>query len=319
MTSGRRTLALGAVLALVLVLVGSPAGVAARGTADASTAKIVFVDVAQGDGVVLRVGGKFIVSDAGLAGKAGKVDHELDLLGAGDHIDVAILSHGHADHVGGFRKLVTDFGYEVDLVLASPNAKWNTTTNQAILNALTGPGGATLKWVNRGQSFSFGGASWKILNPPQGSFTSENSVENSSLVYVLEVNGRRALFTGDLKETATAQLAANWGDRGRAHLFLVTHHGSASGSSADLLEVITPRFAVISVGATNTFGHPAPATIARLRAQAVKTERIYCTATNGTVKATISTSGAISWQTAGQAAPWWSRTGGGQQGSCAEQ
>lgn len=48
------------------------------------------------------------------------------------------------------------------------------------------------------------------------------------------------------------------------------------------------------------------------------TERIYCTAINGTVKATISTSGSITWQMTGQTAPWWSRTGG-QMGLCAGQ
>ena len=321
MTGGRgqRTVVAAAVFALVLAVGGSAtAGTSGRVAADASTAKIVFVDVGQGDGVVIRVGGKFIVSDAGPPGKAAKVDAELDLLGANNHIDVAILSHGHLDHVGGFHKLVQDFGYNVDLVLASPNAKWNTSTNQAILNALKNEGGATITWVKRGDSFAFGGASWKILNPAQGTFTAASSVENSSLVYVLEVNGRRALLTGDLKEAATAQLAAVWGDRGRAHVFLVTHHGSGSGSSADVLAEITPRFAVISVGATNTFGHPAPATIARLRAQAVKTERIYCTATNGMARATITTSGSISWQTTGQSAPWWSRSGG-ERGSCAGQ
>jgi competence protein ComEC len=101
-----------------------------------------------------------------------------------------------------------------------------------------------------------------------------SSVENSSLVVVLQVNGRRALFTGDIKEAATAQLAANWGSLGRAQVFLVTHHGSGSGSSSDILKKIQPRFAVISVGATNTFGHPSRATIDRLQAPPAKSASI---------------------------------------------
>jgi len=70
------------------------------------------------------------------------MDAILDALGANDKIDLAILSHGHLDHVGGFRKLVQDFGYTVERAIASSNAKWNTTTNQEILGALTGAGGA---------------------------------------------------------------------------------------------------------------------------------------------------------------------------------
>jgi hypothetical protein len=69
---------------------------------------------------------------------------------------------------------------------------------------------------------------------------------------------------------------------------------------------------VISAGATNTHGHPTPETIDRLRAPAAMTERIYCTIANGTVTATISVNGAISWKTAPgkQVAPWWSRADG---------
>ncbi|HEU0303299.1 MAG TPA: MBL fold metallo-hydrolase [Gaiellaceae bacterium] len=313
-----RALAAGAVAAAIATVVSgsASASVSVRTPSAASTAKIAFVDVGQGDGVVIRVGGKFIVSDAGLPGKAAKMDAALDALGADDHIDLAILSHGHIDHVGGYRKLVQDFHYQIDRVLASPNPKWGTVTNQSILDALTVGGGAELTWATKGDSLSLGGATVSVLSPAQGTFTTLSNIENSSLVYTLSVNGRRLLFTGDIKQQATAQLAAGWGDRGRAHIFLATHHGSGSGSSDALLAKITPRFAVISVGESNSFGHPSVETIARLRSPTATTERIYCTARNGTVQATISTSGAISWQGTDQAAPWWSRTAG-QSGLCA--
>jgi competence protein ComEC len=308
----------GLVVGVLIPAVGgsASAAVALDSGSDASTAKIVFVDVGQGDGVAMRIGGKIIVSDAGFPVKAGQMHKALEALNANGHIDVAILSHGHNDHVGGFSKLVSKHGYEVDLVIAAPNGKWETDANQTVLNVLRGAG-ATIDWVRRGNSFDWGGASWTILNPEQGSFTATSNVENASVVTLLEVNGRRVLFTGDIKEKATEQLEASWGDRGQAHIFLVTHHGSKFGSSDDLLKKIQPRFAVISVGATNTFTHPSPETVDRLRAAEVNTERIYCTVANGTVTATISTSGAISWKTAPgeQAVPWWSRAGG-QAGIC---
>lgn len=273
-------------LALFLVLGGSAtAGGAAPGAPGASTAKVVFVDVDQGDGVAMRIGGKIIVSDAGPPAKALRMDKELDALGANGHIDVAILSHGHYDHVGGLSKLVSDFGYEIDLLVASPNGKWETKTNQEILDTLQIGGGAAIDWVKRGDSFDWGGASWTILNPVQGAFTATSSVENSSVVTLLEVNGRRVLFTGDIKEQATTQLASNWGDLGRTHILLVTHHGSKFGSSEALLAKLQPRFAVVSAGEQNNFTHPWPATIERLQAPEAQTERIYCTVANETVRA----------------------------------
>lgn len=311
-------LSAGAAAVVLVPAVGSSASaaLAAHATTDASTAKVAFVDIGQGDGVAMRIGGEIIVSDAGFPVKADQMHAALKTLNANGHIDVAILSHGHNDHVGGFSKLVSEHGYGVDLVIAAPNGKWETDANQAVLNALRAAG-ATVDWVRRGNTFDWGGASWTVLNPEQGSFTASSNVENASVVMLLEVNGRRILFTGDIKEKATEQLVSSWGDRGRAHIFFVTHHGSKFGSSEDLLKKIEPRFAVISVGANNTFTHPSPETVDRLRAVETKTERIYCTVANGTVTATISTSGAISWKTAPgeQAAPWWSREAG-QTGVC---
>ncbi len=181
--------------------------------------------------------------------------------------------------------------------------------------------GLTPTSVHSGQSFSWGGAAWQIVNPPEGEFTAASSTVagNASVAYLLRVNGVELLFTGDIEKQVSIDVASRLAPKidGRVEVFLVTHHGSKEGSPKELLAVIKPRVAVISVGATNTYGHPTPETVDRLRAPAAMTERIYCTITNGTVTATVSTSGAVSWKTAPgkQVAPWWSRTGG-QKGVC---
>jgi len=106
------------------LLVFLPAGAASERSEAASAAKIVFVDVSQGDGVAMRIGGKIIVSDAGWPHKADEMHDRLTLLEANKHIDVAILSHPHLDHVGGFERLVEQFGYDIDTAIVSSNAEW---------------------------------------------------------------------------------------------------------------------------------------------------------------------------------------------------
>lgn len=314
----RRTVTVGVVFALVLGIGGAAtAGVRALVIADASTAKIVFVDVGQGDGVVMKIGSKIIVSDAGEF-ELENVNAALKALEA-KRIDVAILSHPHKDHVKNFIDLFAT--WEVKKAVMSRSDYWQgTQTNRAVMAAIADEG-LQPTYVHSGRRFTWGGASWRIVNPPEGQFTANSSTVagNASVAYLLRVNGVELLFTGDIEKPVSIDVASRLTPKvdGRVEVFLVTHHGSKEGSPKELLADIKPGVAVISAGAMNKHGHPTPETIDRLRAPAAMTERIYCTMVNGTVTATISTSGAISWKTTPgkQATPWWSRTGG-QTGFC---
>jgi beta-lactamase superfamily II metal-dependent hydrolase len=98
---------------------------------------------------------------------------------------------------------------------------------------------------------------------PRAPPDSGREINDRSVVLLGTVGGQRVLLTGDLEEDIDPILVA----RGlpRIDFLKVAHHGSATASSAELLAVIRPRLAAISVGADNTYGHPAAATIARLR------------------------------------------------------
>lgn len=80
------------------------------------------------------------------------------------------------------------------------------------------------------------------------------------------------LFTGDMEQAQEAALLAAQRDV-RCTVLKVGHHGSATSTSAPFLAIARPRYAVISVGADNTFGHPRPEVLARLRAAGVRTFR----------------------------------------------
>jgi competence protein ComEC len=300
--------------AAVLLVAGlTLVGPAAARNGKTLTSKISFVDVGQGDGVVMRIGGAFVVSDAGQF-NVEKVDAALRKLGATSTIDVAILSHPHSDHVKNFIDLVQTDHWKVKLAVLSHNAYWSATpTNRDVLKALQSAG-ATLHYVVAGDRFDWGGADWEILNPKPGKFTDPYSVANASVAYLLRVRRVNVLFTGDIGPTVAEKVADTWSeeDLGHATIFLATHHGSAEGSNAKLLAAIQPRWAVLSTG-TNPFHHPTPAAIKRLEGIGAT---IWCTDVNGTITATITTTGVVRWQTDAQKAPWWSAASKTETGKC---
>jgi len=296
------------------------AGITAGQHADARTAvaakpaKIVYVNVGQGDGVVMRIGGKIIVSDTGEQFPE-HMDETLHALKA-KQIDVAILSHAHEDHVKNTIALMRDFGWTIKLVVLSDSAWWEGTgTNRELMDLLREKKVPRVI-ATRGQTYDWGGASWRILNPPVHEFTGGASqAANASIAYLLTVNGVEALFTGDVEPKVGRQIAVEIKPLlpKPVDIFLATHHGSKFGSVSELLDAVHPQWAVISAGLHNAFDHPAPETVARLKASGAS---IWCTETNGSITARISANGRLSWRTSIQRAPWWSGRDHHENGTC---
>jgi competence protein ComEC len=106
-----------------------------------------------------------------------------------------------------------------------------------------------------------------------------NDINDNSLVFRLEYRDFRMLFTGDAGEAAERRLLASGVDLSST-ILKVGHHGSAYGTTPDFVRAVHPRYAIVSVGRDNLFGHPAPSTIATLeRAGAI----VFRTDTDGAV------------------------------------
>jgi competence protein ComEC len=275
--------------------------------------EIDYVDVGQGDGVVMRIGGEFIVSDAGQHNVAA-VDSALHQLGATTAVDVAILSHPHSDHVKNVLALVDNFGWTIKQVVLSHSDWWQGTDTNKKLIARMRAHGAKLDYVSAGQHFNWGGADWEILSPPADRYTGVGQAADASVVYVLHRRGGAFVFTGDIGKSVASAVAERWSSEqlGQATIFLATHHGSAAGSTDAILQALQPKWAVLSTG-PNAYGHPSPAAIMRLEQHGIT---IWCTSANGTIRALISRTGRISWSASKQQAPWWSATDKQETGSC---
>ena len=310
--------ALAAAAAAALVLVTSTSDAPARSAAQ-TDAKIVFVDVGAGDGVVIRVGDAVVVSDTGKLNIPFLYDALDKALAetSSREIDAIILSHAHDDHVKNVELLLESHRYKVRRVLLSHNDHWSETpTNRHGIDAIRRHGLA-MTYVRSGQRFHFGGATWTILNPAPGAFTESNQVENGSVVYALEVNGKSFLFTGDIKEAGERDVVAQLErmQLGPVDVLLTTHHGSKNASDEFFLDAVHPKTAVISVGPGH--GHPDLEAINNLRAEGAT---IWCTAWNGSVTATVSARESAKVRVRGSLRPaaWWLRGERHSRGPCVD-
>lgn len=300
-----------------IVLMAGSASAASQRSAAPKPAEIVFVDVAAGDGVVIRVGGAVVLSDTGEQNipflyKA--LDKALAETGSRE-IEAIILSHAHDDHVKNVALLLESRKYTVKRVLMSRNAHWTATdANRAVMRAIRRHR-VPLRYVQTGEVFHFGGAKWTILNPSPGAFTKHHQVSNSSVAYALEVNGKRLLFTGDIETAGERAVVSEWQrlELGSADVLLATHHGSKFASHDFFLDAVQPKSAVISVNRGH--GHPDPEAIHRLRSAGAA---IWCTAWNGTVKATVGAA-RVRLRSSENSAPWWLQGERHSRGACVDQ
>ena len=269
-------------------------------TAHGAAVSISFVDVGQGDGIVIKAGSWAGLIDGGPTGSDGAVAATLSRLGI-RHLDMVLATHPHADHIGDLPVLVGEYRPR----LAYSDDRATTATYRSFMAALHAAH-TRIASVFRGQTLTLGPLRAKVLNP-----TRDGSDPNAdSIVLLLDIRGREVLLTGDDSGPSEDYVADVCARGPPLYLLKVAHHGSRYATYASFLSETRPRFAVISVG-RNSYGHPSPATVARLRAAHAT---IYTTQSNGTVTVTFLTSGAVRWSFADSNRPLKavvSRTSGG--------
>jgi competence protein ComEC len=246
-----------------------------------------FLDVGQGDGALVRTpAGRWLVIDAGpVSGRddAGRRVVAPFLERHGARVLAAILvSHAHADHMGGVPSLLRRFrvGVVIEPGVSVPDPAYG-----ALLFTVDSAG---IPWhpARAGERFSIDGVRFVVLHPRPGWPEWGEDVNEDSLVLLVEYGDFQALFTGDAGFPAEAALRSSVG---RVDLLKVGHHGSRGSTGGELLDSLRPLAAVISVG-RNNFGHPAPETLDRLERRRVPVLR---TDQDGTIS--VRTDGRTMW------------------------
>lgn len=244
---------------------------------------VTFLDVGQGDAAVLQCGGQSMMIDGGKA-KASSYIYSWLKKNQISHLDVMVATHTDADHIGG---LSGALNYAKVGTAYCPVTSGTTKTFQSFVKYLKKQG-KSITVPKAGDEFSLGGAQVRILGPTD----SQAEGNNSSIVLKVTFGDTSFLFTGDAEREEEQELLESGYDL-ESTVLKVGHHGSDTSTSYLFLRTVNPQYAVISVGADNTYGHPTETVLSRLRDADVKT---YRTDLQGTITA-VSDGKKVTFQT----------------------
>ncbi len=231
---------------------------------------VVACDVGQGDALVLRAGpAEAVVVDAGPEPEA--VDRCLDGLGV-HRVPVIVLTHFHADHVGGLTGVLS--GRQVDSIEVTALAEPISNVHAVLAES---QGQASVRVPAYGETQVVGELTLQVLGPVPGEVPLAAAEDdgtgpnNASLVVLAQVRGLRILLSGDIEPEAQRSLATAWPGL-RVDVLKVPHHGSRY-QDLPWLTALGARTALVSVGVDNDYGHPSRETLGPLESSGARVAR----------------------------------------------
>ena len=225
-------------------------------TAFAEGLTVRFLDVGQADAAILTCDGETLMIDGGNAGDSDFIYSYLKNTLGLTHIDYMIATHPHEDHIGGLSAALNACTVGM---LYSPVTEYDSKPFSSLLKYADRQG-IEITVPNVGDKFTLGEAEVQILSPCR-----DYSDMNDMSIAVRVVYGETAfLFTGDAGWDAEHDLLES-GYPLSTDVLKVAHHGSDTSTCYAFLRAVMPRYAVISVGEGNAYGHPSEATLSRLR------------------------------------------------------
>ena len=242
-------------------------------TAQASTnVTIKFIDVGQGEAILIALPEKTMLIDAGPTGSAPKIAQVLQELGR-DKIDYLVATHPDEDHIGGMADVISST--QIGTIYA-PNKTNNTATYRKFLTAIQN-NNLQITLAEAGTIIDQTDAyKLEILWPTKdANFPDTNDY---SIIIKLTVGTKTFLFTGDAPTSSI--LDAN---PGHIDVLKLSHHGSRTGTNEQLVRRLSPTYAVLSYALDNSYGHPMQSVLNALHKHSVE---VWGTGANGTITIT---------------------------------
>jgi competence protein ComEC len=229
--------------------------------------RVTLLDVGQGESIVITRRNRAILIDGGTSANEGRGD-----VGTGvivpylqsrgvQRLDALVITHADADHCNGLQTVLREVpvGLVIDGAAAQPAAALAGEPEYLALRADIARRDIPVLMARAGQRLNLGDARLDFLAPIAPPLPSEN--DNAAVVRLTH-GAVRMLFTADIEAAGEARLARRADIR--CDVLKVAHHGSATSTGPLLLRAARPRYAMLSCGRYNSFGHPSPTTLARL-------------------------------------------------------
>ena len=241
---------------------------------DTAPLKITFINVGQGDTILVQCGSSNMLIDAGTNEAGTEVLEQLKKNNV-DKIDILVGTHPHEDHIGSMDKVINN--YEIGQIYM-PKITATTKTFKDVVTAIKNKGMSVTTPVT-GTSFKLGEAECTILAPNSKSYEELN---NYSIVIKLVFGNTSYLFTGDAEGVSEQEMLEKGFDLS-ADVLKLGHHGSSSSTTKKFLEAVNPKYAVIMCGKDNDYKHPQKSTMNKIKKTGIP---VYRTDENGTIVCT---------------------------------
>lgn len=248
---------------------------ALSGINQSSSFSIQFIDVGQGDSALIECDGRYMLIDGGDTSAGDKVYNVLEEKGI-QHLDILVMSHLHADHIGGLAKALT-YASSIDLTLSNSNYS-DKEAFRKVEHEL-GINGSSITIPSVGQKYQLGSSTVEVIDA-----SAEEA--NDSLVLLITYGKTKFLFTGDIEENAQTRISDRYeNENDKAYdidLIKMPHHGSYTGTLYRFVRTFMPEYAILSVGKDNPYGHPDKETLDLLDSK-TWSPKVYRTDENGDI------------------------------------
>ncbi len=217
-----------------------------------SNLKIYYLDVGQADSTLLINNGKTMLIDTGNYDDSKFVIGYLNNLGI-KKIDYLIGTHPHEDHIGSMASIIKNF--DIDKIYM-PDVVTTTSFFENVLIEVKNKG-YFIETPKEGDSFNLGEAVVDVLYLDND----EDNFNDDSIILRVRFGSNKFLFMGDASSKVEERILNK---NLSADILKVGHHGSSTSTSDEFLKYVNPKYAIISVGKNNIYGHPSELVLKRL-------------------------------------------------------
>ncbi|SNU98735.1 ComEC/Rec2 family competence protein [Megamonas hypermegale] len=267
---------------MIFALICSGCSSSNNNTNSNDTVKIEVLDIGQGDASLIYTKDEVIMIDTGDVDERDRLEKLLKERNIST-IDKLIITHPHADHIGG--AYVVFKNVNVKEVYDNGDATTSKTYQTYLKNIKQK--NIAYHQLKAGDTVDFGdGVSFKVFSPTEKMIKNDDDLNNNSIVGQLRYKDFTMLFTGDSERDAEQNMVKSYGNELQSDVLKSPHHGSRTSSSDDYLKTVKAKDVIISLAADNEYGHPHKQTLDRYKKYNMN---VYRTDQDGTI--TITTDG----------------------------